>query len=107
MAKDSDGDYYYEAGTVNELFDDIALVEEDGGELGVETPDGVSRVGGLASVLGGARDSPMGTSDLDSGEGAVYWLDNGDETYTLQAAFHNPVDSAIQTIDLGTVGTAA
>lgn len=104
MAKDADGDYYYEAGTVNELFDDIALVEEDGGELGVETPNGVSRVGGLASVLGSFRDSQMGAGDLDSGEGAVYFLDNGDTTYTLEAAFHNPDDGAVQYIQLGTVG---
>lgn len=105
MAKDADGDYYYEAGTVNELFDDIALVEEDGGELGVETPDGVSRVGGLASVLGGFRGSTMTTGDLDAGEGALYFLDNGDTTYDLEAAFHNPDDGSIQTISLGTVGS--
>ena len=105
MAKDADGDYYYEAGTVNELFDDIALVEE-GGELGVETPDGVSRVGGLASVLGGVRDSSMGTDDLDSGEGAVYWLDNEDTTYSLEAAFHNPDDEAVQTATLASVGSS-
>ena len=106
MAKDSDGDYYYEAGTVNELFDDIALVEEDGGELGVETPDGVSRVGGLASVLGGFRESSMVADDLDSGEGAVYVLDNGDSTYSLEFAFYNPEDDDVQTATLGTVGAA-
>jgi hypothetical protein len=89
MAKDADGNYYYDAGTVNELFDEVSLVEGDG-ELEVETPDGVSRVGGLASVLG---------------EGAIYFLDNGDTTYDLEAAFHNPDDGAIQTISLGTVGS--
>ena len=104
MAKDADGNYYYEAGTVNELFDDIALVEEDGGELGVETPDGVARVGGLASVLGGFRDATMTTNDLDAGEGAVYVLDNGDSTYSLEFAFYNPEDDAVQTATLGTVG---
>jgi hypothetical protein len=104
MAKDADGNYYYDAGTVNELFDEVSLVEGDG-ELEVETPDGVSRVGGLASVLGGFRDSSATTDDLASGEGAIYFLDNGDTTYDLEAAFHNPDDGAIQTISLGTVGS--
>ena len=71
MAKDSDGDYYYEAGTVNELFDDIALVEDDGG-LEVETPDGVSRVSGVETLLGGVRDSTMDSDDLAEGETAIY-----------------------------------
>lgn len=104
MAKDADGDYYYDAGTVNELFDNIALVE-NGNELSVETPDGESRVGGLASVLGGFRESSMTTDDLASGEGSVYVLDNGDTTYSLEFAFHNPDDGAVQTATLGTVGS--
>lgn len=106
MAKDSDGDYYYEAGTVNELFDDIALVEEDGGELGVETPDGVSRLAGVASVLGGVRESSMGTDDLDSGEAAVYVVASGTgNEYLLEFALHNPDDEAVQTATLASVGT--
>lgn len=104
MAEDADGNYYYDAGTVNEQFDDIALVEGDG-ELEVETPDGVSRVGGLLSVLGGTRDSQAAAADLAEGESAVYFLDNGNATYTLEAAFHNPDDEAVQYIQLGTVGS--
>lgn len=103
MAKDSDGDYYYEAGTVNELFDDIALVEGDG-ELEVETPDGVSRLGGLAAFLAGTRDSQMGAGDLAAGETSLYVLDNGDTTYTLEAAFHNPDDDAVQYVQVGQFG---
>jgi hypothetical protein len=103
MAKDADGDYYYDAGTVNELFDDIALVEGDG-ELEVETPDGVSRVGGLASILGGTRGSQPGTGDLAEGEGALYFLDNGDSTYALEAAFHIPEDDTVEYVQLGTFG---
>jgi hypothetical protein len=103
MAEDADGNYYYDAGTVNELFDDIALVEGDG-ELEVETPDGVSAIGGLATSLGGFRSSSLGTAELASGEGAVYVLDNGDTTYSLEFAFHNPDDGAVQTATLGTVG---
>jgi hypothetical protein len=106
MAKDADGDYYYEAGTVNELFDDIALVEGDG-ELEVETPDGVSRLAGVASVLGGVRDSSMGTDDLDSGEAAVYVVYGGTGSeYLLEFALHNPDDEAVQTATLASVGSA-
>jgi hypothetical protein len=105
MAEDADGDYYYDAGTVNEQFDNIALVEGDD-ELAVETPDGVSRLGGLESVLGAFRESQIGAGDLASGESALYFLDNGDSTYTLEAAFHNPDDDAVQYLQLGTVGSA-
>jgi hypothetical protein len=103
MAEDADGDYYYDAGTVNELFDDVALVEGDG-ELEVQTPSGEARFGGLEAVLPSFRETQMGADDLASGEGAVYFLDNGDSTYTLEAAFHNPDDSAVQYLQLGTVG---
>lgn len=106
MAKDSDGDYYYEAGTVNEQFDDIALVEQDGGELGVETPDGVARLAGVASVLGDVRSESMTASDLESGESAVYVVYGGSGTeYVLEFALHNPDDGVVQTTTIASVGT--
>ena len=33
MARDADGNYYYDAGTVNEQFDNVAVTEDADGNL--------------------------------------------------------------------------
>lgn len=76
MAEDADGNYYYDAGTINEQFDDIALVEGDG-ELEVETPDGVSLVSAFGAKLGAQQAAP-GTDDLADGEVVLFYSDGTD-----------------------------
>lgn len=107
MARDADGDYYYDAGTINEQLDDYEVYEKNG-RLYINRqsadPEEAQAFDGLASVFGTFRSTSMDANDLAEGEGAVYVLDNGDTTYSVEFAFHNPDDGAVQTAALGTVG---
>lgn len=104
MAQDADGNYYYDEGTIAEQFDSLDVYEDSDGNVGFYDGTDEARISMEAFFNGTFRSSSMGTGDLASGEGAVYWLDNGDTTYSLEAAFHNPDDGAVQTATLGTVG---
>lgn len=76
MAKDANNDYYYDAGTVNEEFEDIALVE-GAGELNVETPNGVSKVSAFGANLGAQQGAPS-TDNLAQGEAVLFYSDGSD-----------------------------
>lgn len=104
MARDADGNAIYTEGTISEEMDNLDVYEDSDGNMGIFDGTNEARVGMEAFFSGDFRDASMTTDELASGEGAVYWLDNGDTTYDLEAAFHNPDDSAIQTITIGTVG---
>lgn len=106
MAKDADGNYYYDEGTIAEQFENWDVYEDSDGRVGFFDGTNEARFDVEAFFNGTFRSASMTTDDLASGEGAVYWLDNGDTTYDLEAAFHNPDDSAVQTITIGTVGVA-
>lgn len=104
MAQDADGNYYYDEGTIAEQFDSYDVYEDSDGNVGFYDGTNEARLNPEAFFNGTFRSSSMTTSELASGEGAVYWLDNGDTTYSLEAAFHNPDDDAVQTVTLGSVG---
>jgi hypothetical protein len=104
MAQDADGNYYYEEGTIAEEMDNLDVYEDSDGNMGIFDGTNEARISMEAFFNGTFRDASMTTDDLASGEGAVYWLDNGDTTYSLEAAFHNPDDDAVQTSTLATVG---
>lgn len=104
MARDADGNYYYDEGTIAEQFDSLDVYEDSDGNVGFFDGTDEARISTEAFFNGSFRGSSMTTSELAEGEGAVYWLDNGDTTYTLEAAFHNPDDGAVQTVSLGSVG---
>jgi hypothetical protein len=74
MAKDADGNYYYDAGTINEQFDDVEIVEDSDGKLSLVVGGNEIRVHDLALGLRGQR-SPPTTDELDQGEKIIYVTD--------------------------------
>lgn len=74
MAENQDGNYYYEEGTINELFDDVRVVEDDDGKLSLVVGGNEIRVHNLALGLRGER-SPPTTDELEQGEKMVYVTD--------------------------------
>ena len=104
MPKDADGNAIYTAGTISEEMDDLDVYEDSDGNMGIFDGTNEARISMEAFFNGTFRDASMTTDDLAEGEGAVYWLDNTDTTYSLEAAFHNPDDGAVQTATLATVG---
>lgn len=104
MSRDADGNAIYTEGTISDEMDNWDVYEDSDGRIGFFDGTNEARLDAEAFLNGTFRNASMTTDDLASGEGAVYWLDNGDTTYDLEAAFHNPDDSAVQTITLGTVG---
>lgn len=74
MAKDADGNYYYDAGTINEQFDNVEIVEDSDGKLGVIVDGTEIRVHNNAWGLRGQRSPPDGT-ELDEGEQMIYVTD--------------------------------
>jgi len=93
MAEDVDGNYYYDAGTINEQFDNVEVVEDDDGNLSIVVSGNEVRVQDLSYVFGGARADPPTTDELASGEYMLY-VDDAD--FQLYAAV-NDGGSSIET----------
>lgn len=74
MAKDADGNYYYDAGTVNEQFDNVDVVEDSDGNLSIVVNGNEVRVHELAHLFSGQRAEP-GTNELADGEVMMYVSD--------------------------------
>lgn len=84
MAKDADGNYYYDAGTVNEQFDNVAVTEDADGNLSMTVNGDEMRVEEFAHVFGGARAAPTG-GDLAAGESMLF-VDSSDSGLKLAHA---------------------
>jgi len=74
MARDADGNYRYDAGTINAQFDNVNLFEDSDGKLSLIVGGNEIRVHNLALGLRGQR-SPPATSELDDGEKMIYVTD--------------------------------
>jgi hypothetical protein len=75
MAKDADGDYYYDEGTVNEFLQDFGVYEKNGKfTLHYEPNDSEFKFSELALVLESAR-APPTTDELPQGEHMVFRSD--------------------------------
>lgn len=74
MAEDVDGNYYYDAGTINEQFDNVEVVENDEGALSIAVGASEVRVEDLAVALTGSRGAAT-TDELDDGEQMIYVAD--------------------------------
>jgi len=90
MAEDVDGNYYYDAGTVNELFDDVSVTENSDGHLSLVVGGDEMRVEEFAHVFGNTRPAPSG-GDLSEGESMLF-VDSADNGLKLA---HATSDSAV------------
>jgi hypothetical protein len=99
MAQDVDGNYYYDAGTVNELFDNVALVEDSDGNLSITVSDSEVRVHDVALLFGSQRAAP-GTDELSESDNEVMlFVSDGSDSNTAPgdlAAAINP-DGTVET----------
>jgi hypothetical protein len=109
MAEKANGDYYYDAGTINEQLDEYEIYELDG-KLYLNNEAGGSdeyvSFDGVSQLLGGARDADLSSDDLDEGEGGLYVHESGGGTYSLRFAFYVPGGSVVVNeldADLGAV----
>jgi len=78
MAKDADGNYYYDAGTINEQFDNIAIVEDSDGKLSVESGSVGSVLSAILSddvkvleLLGGTVDIDLNNAPPNTDDGGI------------------------------------
>ncbi len=80
MARTQDGEYYYDAGTINEQLDDYEIYEQ-GGRLYLNKegadPDAAISFDGFGHILGGSRTAPT-SDEIDQGEGMLY-IDGADQ----------------------------
>jgi len=74
MAKDADGNYYYDEGTIAEQLDNWEVYEDADGNIGFYDGTDEQRFHGGASVMSGPRDDPTDT-EIASGEGMLYITD--------------------------------
>jgi len=101
MAKDADGNYYYDAGTLAEYMDNWEVYEDSDGNVGFYDGSDEFRLQNLAFVIGNTRTSDPTTSDLAQGEGMMYFFDDGANGVFLRAAYHD-AQGTIQTADVST-----
>jgi hypothetical protein len=74
MAKDADGNYYYEEGTIAEQFDNWEVYEDSDGNVGLAKNGNEVRVHELAHLFGAQRAEPT-TDELADGEVMMYVSD--------------------------------
>lgn len=89
MARKANGDYYYVGSeSVNDQLDSWRIYE-DGGNLVLF--DGTNEVSfsGLTLGLAAPLTSHPTTDDLDDGEGAVYFFEDGTGAISLYAAYND------------------
>lgn len=86
MAEKANGEYYYDAGTINEQLDDYEVYEQNG-ELHVNYKPTNNAVAfpELAMLLQSSRAAPS-AGDLDAGESLLF-VDSADEG--LKVAYSN------------------
>jgi hypothetical protein len=98
MAETPQGDYYYEAGTINEQLEDYSVFEEDGRLYLAEdaTGNAVSNLG-YHLFLNNFRsegDGQLTDSVVDEDETALYARDSGSDII-LEAAHNDPTDGMV------------
>lgn len=74
MAQDADGQYYYDAGTVNEQMDNVDVYEDSDGNFGILVNGNEVRVHELAHLFSSTRAAPD-TTELAQGEQMLYVSD--------------------------------
>jgi hypothetical protein len=81
MAKDADGNAYYDAGTIVEQFDDWEVYEDADGNVGFykASADAELRLHEAGHVFGDQRPAP-GTDELADGEQMLYVSDGTNAT---------------------------
>ncbi len=100
MARDADGNYYYDAGTVNEQFDNVDVVEDSDGNLSIVVNGNEMRVHEFAHLFGGKRAAP-GTDELSEADDEhMLFVSDGTDSNTADG------DLAIARNPDGTVETA-
>lgn len=90
MAKDVDGDYYYDEGTVNEQMDEMGLYEKNGQvHVHHKSNDGLVKLDDALVILGAERGTPT-TDELAEEEYALFLSDgSGDGTAGTAYLVHN------------------
>ncbi len=100
MAEDADGNYYYEAGTVAEQFDDWDVYEDADGNVGFLKNGSELRLHEAGHVFGEQRGAPD-TNELGAGERMLYVAD-GDgaaASGTLVLASSDGDSVTVETVD--------
>lgn len=106
MAKDADGNYYYDEGTIAELFDGWEVYEDADGNIGFLKNGKELRLHEAGHVFGDQRAEPT-TDELGADEKMLFVGDgSGDTTAgTLYLAENNAAGDTITTSPVST-GTA-
>jgi hypothetical protein len=101
MAEQPNGDYYYDAGTINEQLEDFEVYEHDGRLYLNNEADGNSAIAfdGVAQLFANYRTSQPGSGEVGENETLMYVYDDGSDL-VLQAAFNN--GSSVVYTSLGT-----
>jgi hypothetical protein len=74
MAKDADGNHYYDAGTIAEQFEKWEVYEDEDGNVGFYNGTAELRLHEAGHVFGAKRGEP-GTSELAQGEAMLFVSD--------------------------------
>jgi len=93
MVEDVNGHYSYDAGTVNEQFDNVLSTENSDGHLSLVLHGDERRVEEFAYVFGNSRPAPSG-GDLSEGESMLF-IDSADNGLKLA---HATSDSAVNSL---------
>lgn len=106
MAKDADGNYYYEAGTIAEQLDDWEVYEDDDGNIGFykSSTDTELRLHEAGHVFGDQRPEP-GTDELADGEQMLF-VGDGTAPTTAGVLYLSTSDGSTITTAPVTTGTA-
>lgn len=109
MAEKANGDYYYDAGTINEQLDDYEVYELDGrlylNKEGADPEEAIS-FDGVSEILGAPRTTQPDATELEEGEGALYVYDDEAGAYSLEFAFYVPSGSVVINVLDSALGTA-
>ena len=102
MARTQDGEYYYDAGTINEQLEDYEVYEQDGrlylNKEGAD-PEAAISFDGVAQILQGARAEPK-VEELDGTEHMIY-VDEDDEDGAIKVARLDDDGDNVETAELG------
>ena len=102
MARTQDGEYYYDAGTINEQLEDYEVYEQDGrlylNKEGAD-PEAAISFDGVSQILQGARAEPA-VDELDGTEHMIY-VDDTDEAVKVARIDDSGEEPVIETAELG------
>ena len=100
MARTQDGEYYYDAGTINEQLEDYEVYEQDGrlylNKEGAD-PEASISFDGVAQILQGERADPM-AEELEGDEHMIYIDGGAVKVARIDDSGEEPV---IETAELG------